>query len=701
MPRKLDRHDDEEWQALLASATRSSQSGDFEAAIGIYDQYLDRCSNRAEAYYKRAVALTALSRLAPALADYDRAIELAPGYAFAYCNRGSVLERLDRREEAVQSFDAALEINPDDFLTHFNRGTVLQRLDRPLEALASFDQAVRLKPDYAEAFVNRGNVLHEVWQCAEAIENFDKAIALRPNLVAAYLNRGKSLQEIGRNEDAIQSFDQAIALQPNFAEAFQGRGISLQRLKRLEAAIDSFDRALSLNPRLKFVRGERRYLQMQLCDWTDFHGDVQRLATSLENGEPVCTPFCMLALVDSPSLQRRAADIWIQSECTTRQALGPIIRFKRDKIRIGYFSADFRHHPVAQLTAELFERHDRRRFEIMAFAFGPPAHDGLRQRLERAFDRFTDVTNRSDLEVASLARQLEIDVAVDLGGLTEYARTKIFAMRAAPIQINYLGYPGTMGAAFIDYVIADRTVLPESQHSLYAEKVIYLPRCYLPGDSVSPPDVNPYSKSQLGLPENAFVFCCFNHVGKLLPDTFAGWMRILKLVPDSVLWLAQTNPDAAAALKREAASRGVARERLVFGTRLSSLADHRARLSHAHLFLDTFPYNAHSTTVDAIWAGLPIVTRLGEAFAGRVAASLLMSLDLPELITTTTGQYEALAAQLAADPVRLNAIRSKLLRNRTAQVFDIGRYTGELEAAYAMVLDRHVHGQPPEHVYVK
>jgi predicted O-linked N-acetylglucosamine transferase (SPINDLY family) len=506
-----------------------------------------------------------------------------------------------------------------------------------------------------------------------------------------------------RHEEAIWNFEKAIELKPIFAEAFQGRGTSLSQLKRLEAAIESFSQALALNPRQKFIPGMRRYIQMQICDWMDFDADVQRLRRDTQEGIPVCSPFAILALTDDPRLHRLAAELWIRSECPSSSALGPIgVRGRGDKIRIGYFSADFRMHPVAQVTAELFEQHDRDRFEFIAFSLGPSVHDDMRARLERCFDRFIDVRDQSDLEVASLARQMEVDVAVDLSGHTEHSRTKIFAFRAAPIQINYLGYPGTMGAEFIDYMIADRTVVPVAQQSLYSEKIIYLPDCYLPSDSLPPVESSPFLRKQLGLPENRFVFCCFNHVGKLLPRTFDSWMRVLKRVEGSVLWLAHSNPVAAANLRREAAKRGIAAERLIFATRIDSMAEHRARLGHADLFLDTSPYNAHVTAHDALWAGLPILTLIGEAFAGRVAASLLNAVGLPELIATTQQQYEDLAVSLAENPDRMTEIRAKLLHNRTnTRVFDIRRFTANLEAAYAAAFDRHLRGQPPDHIYLE
>jgi len=625
--------------------------------------------DHAEAYYKRANALNGLGRWEASLADYDQAIAIDPKYANAYCNRGTVLERLNRCEEALASYDRTVELNPGDFLAYYNRGSVLQRLERFDEALASYERAIALKGDYVEAYVNRGHVL----------------------------------QELQRHEEAVASYDRAIQLKPLFAEAFQACGSSLFNLRRFEAAVASYDRAIALKPDYKFILGMRRYAKMQLCDWDDLAPDLERLTQGLTTYDAVCSPFPVLALVDSATLQRLAAEIWVREQCPSNAALGPIpVRLRSDKIRIGYFSADFRTHPVSALTAELFEAHDRSRFEITAFAFGPESGDPMRMRLERTFDRFIDVRGQSDMEVATLARKIGVDIAVDLGGFTEHGRTRIFALRAAPIQVNYLGYPGTMGAEYVDYLIGDRTVVPEAQQRHYTEKIVYLPNSYLPHDSSRTISQTVFTREELGLPRTGFVFCCFNNSYKITPSTLDGWMRILSRVENSVLWLSQNNPTAASNLRQEAARRGVDAERLIFADRMSSLPDHLARHRAADLFLDTRPYNAHATAIDALWAGLPVLTCVGEGFAARVAASLLKSIDLPELITSTAEQYEELAVQLAANPQRLAQIRQRLASNRLkTPLFDVRAFTRHLEAAYARIHERCQANLPPEHIYVE
>jgi predicted O-linked N-acetylglucosamine transferase (SPINDLY family) len=474
-------------------------------------------------------------------------------------------------------------------------------------------------------------------------------------------------------------------------------------MKRSVEALVSFDRVLSLDPHCRGVQGMRTFVAMTICDWREIESAGRRIEAGISNDLPLSAPLPVLAFFDRADLQHRAAQIWARAECRTAGTLPPIVpRIAAEKIRVGYFSADFREHAVAMVTTELFESHDRSKFEIIAFSFGPETGDDTRLRLRRTFDQFIDVNGMPDREVALLARSLGIDIAVDLGGYTAGCRPKIFAWRAAPIQVNYLGYPGTMGARFMDYLIADRVVIPESQRCHYDEKIIYLPHSYLPNDSTRGISDADFTREQFGLPPSVFVFCCFNGPYKITQDTFAGWMRILGRVPGSVLWLSQTSGPAAQNLRQEATRLGVSAERLIFAERMPSLADHLARHALGDLLLDTLPYNAHATAMDALWSGLPVLTRVGSSFAGRVAASLLKTIELPELITETAGQYEDLAVELAANPQRLADIRRKLAVNRlTTPLFDTRSLTRHLETAYTMVLERRLAGLQPDHTIVR
>jgi predicted O-linked N-acetylglucosamine transferase (SPINDLY family) len=399
-------------------------------------------------------------------------------------------------------------------------------------------------------------------------------------------------------------------------------------------------------------------------------------------------------------VQRKVADIYVHERYPA--ATTPTDRRflpRHEKIRIGYFSADFRNHAIAYLIAGLFELHDRNRFEVSAFSFSPNTDDEMRARLSRAADRFLDVHAQSDGDVAELAKKLELDIAIDLTGFTAECRLGVFSLRAAPIQVNYLGYPGTMAAECIDYVVADSTVIPEADRRHYVEKIVYLPDSYQVNDSKRAISDKTFTREELGLPQTGFVFCCFNNSYKILPEVFECWMRILTHVEGSVLWLIRDSETAVHNLRREAQAKGVSANRLVFAKRMP-LADHLARHRLADLFIDTLPYNAHTTASDALWAGLPVLTRIGETFAGRVAASLLRAIDLPELITATQEEYEHLAIALATNPGRLQQLKYKLKRNRlTTPLFNTALFTRHIEAAYMMMYERQRASLPPTHLW--
>ena len=641
---------------LLQSAQEYQREGKLAEAIQLYDQLIEMKSNLADLRYKRANALFRLYRWDEAIAGYDQTIALDSRHAKAFCNRGVALERLGKKLEALESYDRAVDLNPDDSLAYFNRGVILKDLAQLQQALANYERAVELNPEYAEAWVNRGNIL----------------------------------QELGRHEEAIASCDRAIAINPALVPAFKTRGSSLHSLQRYEAAIDSYDRAISLDAQSPYLLGMRRYAQMHLCDWNGISSDKEDFCNALKRGQSACTPFMLLALIDSPALLRTAAETWVRDNCPPATVGECRIRAKSERLHIGYFSPDFRNHPISVLAAQVFESHDRSKCEVTAFALGPKANDDMRTRLERAFDQFIDVSDESDSQIVALARAAGIDIAVDLAGFTEHSRTGIFAMRAAPVQVNYLGYAGTMGAPYMDYLIGDQMVIPESHRGYYTEKIVYLPHCYLPNDSTRRIAKTTYRREQLGLPSKGFVFCCFNNNFKLTPEVFDRWMRILQRIEHSVLWLSRGNAGAVANLHEEARRIGVDTARIIFAERFASAAEHLARLRAADLFLDTHPYNAHATAVDALSAGLPLLTYAGRSFAGRVGASLLRTLDLPELIAETPEHYEQIALQLATDAPRLAAIRQKLAERLSEGAQFDGRHLAQhLETAYFAMYEEH------------
>jgi predicted O-linked N-acetylglucosamine transferase (SPINDLY family) len=688
-------------QAKLQQALALHQRGQLAQAQALYEQVLQMQPADFDALHLLGVIAIQTNNLERAVELIGRAIDVNPNNAMAYYNRGAALRDLKQYEAAIQSYDRAIALKPDYADAYNNRGSALGGLKQHEAAIQSFDKAIALKPDYAEAYNNRGIALKELAQYAAALQSYDKAIALTPDYVEAHNNRGVALKELKQYAAALQSYDQAIALKPDHADVYNNRGIALGDLKQHEAAIQSYGRALALKPDCEYLYGMRLHTRMQICDWRDVDDQLAQLAARIERNEKAVMPFAALALSGSLPLQCKVAEIWVQDECPASHALPKIGRRpEHDKIRIGYFSADFRNHPVSFLTAELFETHDRDRFELTAFSFGPDTNDAMRKRLMAAFDRFIDVRSMSDKDVATLARTLEIDIAVDLGGFTKDSRTSIFAMRAAPLQVSYIGYLGTMGAEYIDYLIADNTIIPEEYQKHYSERIVFLPS-YQANDSKRRIADKAFTREELGLPQTGFVFCCFNNNYKITPGTFDGWMRILKQVDGSVLFLYAENERAAINLKKEAALRGVDAGRLIFGKRLP-VPEYLARYRIADLFLDTLPYNAGTTASDALWAGLPVLTCVGEAFAGRVAASLLNAIHLPELVTSTQEAYEELAIALATNPERLRQIRQKLANNRlTAPLFDTPRFTRHIEAAYTEMYARYQAGLPPAHIFIK
>lgn len=653
----------------------------------------------ARAKYFYANVLKELKRFDEALDQYQGALELAPGFAEVHQDRADLLTELGRLDEALQSYERALQIKPDSAAAHNNRGVALQALKRLDEALESHGRALKINPDYAEAFYNRGLTLRELGRFPDALESYDRALQIQPHYAEAHNNRGVALQALKRFAEAHESYERALKIRPDLAEAWYGRGNALSELGRFDEALTSYERALELAPSQAWLYGAWLITRMQLSDWLDFGTLVARLEAAIRQERRCTVPFPVIALVDSPSLQQTAAMIWASAQETT--SLPPIERRPSPaRLRLGYYSADFHTHATAHLMAELFERHDRTRFELVAFSFGPEVRDEMRLRLAAAFDRFLEVGAKSDREVAQISRELQIDIAVDLKGFTQHERHGIFAHRAAPIQVNFLGCPGTMGAQYLDYIVADSTLVPEESRRYYAEKVAYLPHSYQVNDRRRRIADKAFSRAELGLPPSGFVFCCFNNAYKITPATFDGWMRILARVEGSVLWLLEDNQTAVNNLRREAEARGIKAARLIFGPRLP-LPEHLARHRAADLFLDTLPCNAHTTASDALWTGLPVLTQIGESFAARVAASLLNAIGLPELITRAQEQYETLAIELAHNPALLAAITEKLRQNRlSTPLFDTEQYARHLEDAYTQMCARYQADLNPEHIYV-
>ncbi len=678
------------------------QSGHLAAAEQLINRAISIRPDYAEALNNLANVLVDMQRADEALSCYDRAIAIKPAYADAFNNRGNALMALQRIGDALESFERAIAIKPNYAEALNNRGNALSKLKQPAEALASFDQAIAVKPDYAEAINNRGTVLLTLKRNTEALASFNHAIAIRPDSADALNNLGNALMELHRPDQALAAFERAIHIKPDYAEAHYNRGLTLAELKRTEDALASYEKALALRPDYAFLFGRKLHTQLQLCDWDHLPGQLERLQLAITEGRKVSPPFSTLGVIDSPVLHLKAAKIYTDAKYAGPQLPAYFDNSRSEgKIRVAYYSSDFYSHATSYLMAELLESHDKNRFEVYAFSFGPNQKDPMRHRIAAACDEFLDVSHLSDHEVAMLSRARGIDIAVDLKGFTKDSRTGIFEKRCAPLQVNYLGYPGTMAAPWIDYIIADRTLIPEDCQRHYTEKVVYLPHSYQPNDSRRQISDKVFTRLEAGLPDSGFVFCCFNNNYKILPATFDGWMRLLRAIDGSVLWLLEDNPAAAQHLRKEAALRSVHPDRLVFAKRMD-LPDHLARHRLADLFIDTLPYNAHTTASDALWAGLPVLTQIGESFAARVTASLLSAVGLPEMITHTREDYEATAIRLATHPEMLSHIRSKLHTNRlTSPLFKGRLFARHIEAAFSAMYQRYRSGLPPDHIHIR
>ncbi len=618
------------------------------------------------------------------LAEAERLYRQIPGQVpEVLVNLGNLLARQGRHAEAMKFYDQAVAARPDFFEALFNRGNLLLELKRNEEALESYDRVLAARQDFPGVWNNRGTALRGLHRLDEALASFQRAATLAPGHFNALTNAAVILWDMKRLPEALAAADRALGVQPGFAEALYVKANILRDLGRTDEALIAYEAALKSNPAHPHALNGAAQVARIVCDWNRTEVLTPRVIENAPGGRAVIQPFVLMGYSDDAALQRRCAESLVRKFVPRRPALRDVPRYGHDKIRLAYLSADFHQHPTARLMVELFERHDRNRFEVTAIAFGPDDGSTLRARLKKAFDRFEDMRGKSDAEVARMLREREIDIAVDLNGHTAEGRPGIFAWRPAPVQVNYLVYPGTTGADFMDVILADRIALPADQQPYMREKIVHLPDSYQANDATRVVPLPP-SRAEAGLPQTGFVFCCFNNSWKITAPMFDIWMRLLSQVDGSLLWL--LDGPHANNLRNEAIARGVDPARLVFAPKLPA-EQHLARHQLADLFLDTLPYNAHTTCSDALWAGLPVVTCYGKSFPGRVAASLLKAIDLPELVTATPQLYEALALELAQNPALLQATKEKLARNRTTTpLFDSERFRKNIEAAYEAML---------------
>ncbi len=719
--------------ALHLLGLSALQQGAPARAIAFFRESLASAPHRPVVHTNLAIALLQEGDSAAALVNCDAALVARPDYAEAHNARGNVMLTLGNPAEALASYTRASQLKPGMAALHSNRGNALRDLGRQQEALETYEQALQIDPTLREALFGCAGMLHALGRDAEALQRFDSCIARKPDLAWAHYFRGSTLRRLRRPLEALESFARAVAIDPNYVDALNGMGDIYRDGERLSEAIESYSRALEVDPQslstlsnlsraflaakrpeeaVKHIEhllavspdagrefrhslGNLHQSRMLTCDWRDYDATVAAIDAEIACGKHVTTPSLYMASGNSPEIHLQCARLYAERKWgdagTASWTHSP---YRHDKIRVAYVSADFREHAVSYLMAGVFERHDRTRFEIMGISSTPPDKSSLGERVRRAFSTCIEVADSNDEEVVRLLREREIDIAVDLTGYTAGSRTGVFARRAAPIQVNYLGYSASTGAPFMDYMISDAVVVPEKYRAFYSENVAYLP-CYLPpGDRRAVAPRTP-TRAECGLPEHGFVFCAHHLCYKITPYVFGVWMRLLNAIEGSVLWL-PVGPEAAMRnLAIEATKRGVDPARLVFAPRVPDAEDHLARYSCADLFLDTAPYNAHTTTSDALWAGLPVLTCQGHTFAGRVASSLLGSLGLHELVTDSLESYEARARELAESPALLRDLRARIRSQRDSHpLFDADVFTQQLERVYITMWERFEGGQP-------
>jgi protein O-GlcNAc transferase len=619
----------------------------------------------------RALVLWKLERLNEARSAYDLAISQAPNYAEALCNRGALSAQLGQENAAMQDYRRALELEPLRAETLNCIGALLAHQYRYDEAIASYLKALHQQPQNAQIHNNLGACLTEAGQLSLAIEHFSEAITL---MQAEHAKR-------------VEATDTAAGL----ADTLSNRSGLWARLRDFKKAAADAAAAVALNPEQPYTYGNLFYFELMQCDWSNFSTRLHELNMGLGEVRPVATPFVALAAGLSASQQKACASRYAAARFPPSQAValpGPTVATGDERVRLAMVSSDFHDHATAHLIAGLFEQLDKGRFELIAVSYGPKTDDPYQQRLRQACSTFVDVQGMSESRTCALIRSLDTHIAVDLKGYTLGARPGIFSERCAPVQVSFLGYPGTTGMPGIDYVLADAVTLPPSLEADFTESIVRLPYSYQCNDKQRAIASHHYDRGDFGLPKSGFVFCCFNNSYKITPTVFDVWMRLLKQVDGSVLWLLEDNPVVAKNLRREARKRGVDSGRLVFAARLPT-DEHLARQRLADLFLDTWPVNAHTTAADALWAGLPLLTLQDEAFAGRVAASLLHAMGRANCVATDAVQYESEALSLAREPQRLLALRRALSDDKyTAPLFDTKLFTRHFETALLMMKKR-------------
>ena len=671
--------------------------GQYQAAIYLYEKALKINPLLGEAYLNMGLALYDLKRYEEALDCYQKVLSFGGAPADVYYHMANALNELRRHAEAIGFYEQALAQGYDTPEMRLNQVTAYSHQGDKQKTVQLLQEFVADHPDHVDAHIALSDGYRQLNQYTLAVECAERVLQMRPGMVSALNLRGLALYDMGLYEQALASFDEALKADENFVTARFHRGHALTALKRNQEAADTYAAVLNVEPDYPYALGYLVHTQLQLCQWDGYAQNVQRLRHMVHEGLPADTPFAFLSVGATAAEQLACATHLVKHKLSAKAPVWAGERYGHARLRVAYVSADFGEHPTSYLMAGLFEQHDRRHFEVYGIGLLPAQDSPMGHAVKAAFDHFVDVSHMSDLQVAQWLRAHEIDIAVDLMGYTKNNRTGIFMHRVAPIQINYLGYPGSMGGACMDYILADDVLIPEERKHCYAENVVYLPGSFQVNDDRRAGAERVPTRADYGLPQDGLVFCSFNGSHKLNPEFFAIWMRLLQQVPGSVLWLVDSGAVAMANLCSYAANHGVDPQRLVWAPK-RPYAEHLARLSLADLFLDSLPFGAGATASDALFAGVPVLTCAGDAFSGRMAASLLGALGLnDQLVTHDVVAYEARALVLAQSPEQLRIVRAQLAQARhMSSLFDTAGFCRHLEQAYRVMLSRVEAGLPAE-----
>ena len=672
----------------------------FSESLQATSKAIELSPNDPELYFNLGKIYFRTEDLDRAEENFNQVITYKSDFIGAYIGLGLTFEKGKKFKKAESIYKKGIELRKDVFELYFYLGNTLQKLKNLDEAIENFKKAIKINPQFFGSYSNLGNAYHILGKFKEAIENYEKAIQLNNKSPETFNNFGNLLRQLGNLNYSEKNLKAAIVLNPNYAKAFNNLGNTYRVMGKLDKAINAYEKAINIDPKLSKAEAHLIFQKKNICDFS-ISDRISKVSSTLGIKTNSIGPFSALSWNDNPEEQLLRSKNYIRENFSNQNLLlNQKFNYKNKKIKIGYFSADFYDFPSMHVMIGLLEKHNKDLFEIFAFSFGPNNNDWMNKRIKLAVDHFIDVANLSTREIIEMTRKLAIDIAIDENGFTFNARTELFQNKLSPIQINFMGYPGTLGADFIDYIVADNIVIPKNLQKFYSEKIIYLPNCFMPSDNLKLISNKETKREDYNLPKDAFVLCCFNKSYKISSSEFDIWMRILKNINKSVLWLLKSNDIAMENLQIEAKKRGINPDRIIFADKIP-IAEHLNRHKHADLFVDTFNYNAHVTTNDSLWAGLPVVTKEGSQFSARVSSSLLYSIGLEELVAKTNEDYERIITELAFDPNKLLLIKEKLFKNRSSKpLFNTELYAKNFESGLQEAYLRYTRGETLRNINV-